>query len=72
MGVAGGCLLPPEARQLYELVMDNPLSASKKDIQEHFAFAFECVGGEIEKYYDKCPEILRMINRTVCPDPKEE
>ena len=61
-----------EARQLYELVRDNPLSASKKDIQEHFAFVFECVGGEIEKYYDKCPEILRMINRTVCPDPKEE
>ena len=29
-----------EARQLYELVRDNSLSASKKDIQEHFAFCF--------------------------------
>ena len=51
------------------LVKDNPLSASKDEIQEYFSFAFECVGGEMEKYYDKWPEMIRLINLTVSPDP---
>lgn len=58
-----------EAKALYNLVKDNPLSASKDEIQEYFSFAFECVGGEMEKYYDKWPEMIRLINLTVSPDP---
>lgn len=61
-----------EAQELYKLVKHNPLRYTKVAIQEHFVDAFNAVGGEIEKYYDKSPEVIRLINLTVCPDPLEE
>lgn len=61
-----------EALELYKLVKNNPLRYAKGAIQEHFVDAFHAVGGEIEKYYDKSPEMIHLINLTVCPDPLEE
>ena len=61
-----------EALELYRLVKHNPLRYTKDAIQEHFAEMFHCVDGEIEKYYADCPEIIRLINLTICPDPLKE
>ena len=61
-----------EALELYRLVEHNPLRFNKSAIQDHFVDMFLSVGGEIETYYDKSPEIIRLINLTIAPDPLRE
>lgn len=60
-----------EALELYKLVKHNALRYTKDAIQEHFVDMFHAVGGEIEKYYNKDPEAIRLINLTICPEPLE-
>lgn len=60
-----------EALQLLNLVEHNPLRLTKEAIQEHFVDMYQCVGGETERYYAESPEIIRLINLTVSPDPLE-
>lgn len=61
-----------EAMALYKKVQRHPLWSIKEEIQGHFAEMFYCVQGLPEKYYEKWPEIIDLINLTVCPDPLRE
>lgn len=54
-----------EARELYFSVRDKPLEEAKDDIQGFFFDMYEAVMGEIDKYYDKYPELRRLIRLTL-------
>ncbi len=60
------------ALALYRKVQRHQLWNIKEDIQEHFADMFHAVNGQPEKYYPRNPEIIELINLTVCPDPPRE
>ena len=64
--------LTAAALALYRKVQRHQLWNIKEDIQEHFADMFHAVNGQPEKYYQRNPEIIELINLTVCPDPLQE
>lgn len=54
-----------EAREFYFSVRDRSLVEAKDDIQGFFFDAYEAVNGDIDKYYDKSPELCRLIRLTL-------
>lgn len=54
-----------EAREFYFSMRDKPLVEAKNEIQRFFFDSYEAVNGDIDKYYDKFPELCRLIRLTL-------
>lgn len=54
-----------EAREFYFSVRDKSLVEVKNEIQGYFLDSYEAANGDIDKYYDKSPELRRLIRLTL-------
>ena len=54
-----------EAREFYFSVRDKPMAEAKEEIQGYFFDMYEAVMGDIDKYYDKSPDLRRLIRLTL-------